>query len=68
MGMAVPVMDTGRARRELGWVPQHTAADTLLELLDGMAHGEGGATPPLDRDAGGPARTDELRTGVGGRA
>jgi UDP-glucose 4-epimerase len=26
------VMDTGKARRELGWVPQHTSADTLAAM------------------------------------
>jgi nucleoside-diphosphate-sugar epimerase len=68
MGMAVPIMDTTRAREQLGWAPAKDAAETVLELLDGMAHGQGGATPPLERHAGGRARLDELRTGVGGRA
>lgn len=68
MGMAVPLMDTTRAQEELGWRPTHTADDAVLELLDGMAHGAGGTTPPLDRHTGGPARLGELRTGVGGRA
>jgi nucleoside-diphosphate-sugar epimerase len=68
MGMAVPIMDTTRAREQLGWTPTRNAADTLLELLDGMVHGQGGPTPPLERHAGGRARLGELRTGVGGRA
>jgi len=68
MGMSVPVMDTRRARAHLGWQPAHTAAETVLELLDGMAHGQGGLTPPLAARAGGRARLGELRTGVGGRA
>lgn len=68
MGMAVPVMDTTRAREQLGWRPTRDAGETLLELLDGMVHGQGGSTPPLERHAGGRARLGELRTGVGGRA
>jgi UDP-glucose 4-epimerase len=65
MGLAVPVMDVSRARRELGWTPRHTAGETLLELLDGMRRRDGGDTPPLDAGAGGPLRVRELRTGVG---
>jgi nucleoside-diphosphate-sugar epimerase len=68
MGRAVPIMDTTRAREQLGWTPTRTAADAVLELLDGMVHGQGGPTPPLERHAGGRARLGELRTGVGGRA
>jgi UDP-glucose 4-epimerase len=67
MGMATPVMDTGRIRRELGWTPAHTADAALLELLDGMRAGAGVPTPPLDPRAGGPLRIREVLTGVGGR-
>lgn len=47
MALAVPVMDTTRARTELGWAPRHRADDTLLELVDAMRRGEGQAQPPL---------------------
>ena len=67
LARGVPVMDTTRARTELGWRPEHGAGDALLELLDGLAHGAGGATPPLDRHAGGRLRNRELRTGIGSR-
>jgi UDP-glucose 4-epimerase len=67
MGMAGPVMDTGRIRRELGWAPTRTADAALLELLDGMRVRAGAPTPPLDPRAGGPLRIRELITGVGGR-
>jgi UDP-glucose 4-epimerase len=67
MGMATPVMDTGRIRRELGWTPAHTADAALLELLDGMRAGAGVPTPPLDPRTGGPLRIREVLTGVGGR-
>jgi nucleoside-diphosphate-sugar epimerase len=68
MGRAVPLLDTTRARTELGWSPRHSAADALLELLDGMAHGAGGSTPPMDAQAGGRFRHKEVVTGVGSRA
>lgn len=47
LAMAVPVMDTGRARRLLGWRPTYDAAMTLREWLAGAAHGSGGPTPVL---------------------
>jgi len=65
MGLAVPVMDTSRARNELGWNPRHSAADALLELLDGMRDGAGVQTPPLAPETSGPARVREVLTGVG---
>ena len=68
MGMAVPVMDAGRIRRELGWEPVHRADAALLELIDGMRDAAGMPTPPLDPRAGGPLRVRELITGVGGRS
>ena len=67
LGMGVPAMDSGKARRELGWEPRVGADDALRELLRGLADGAGGATPPLASDAGGRLRSRELRTGVGGR-
>jgi nucleoside-diphosphate-sugar epimerase len=65
MGLAVPVMDTRRAREELGWTPRHSAADALLELIDGMREGAGVATPPLSPETTAPARVREVLTGVG---
>jgi hypothetical protein len=65
MGLAVPVMDTTRARTELGWTPRRGAGEALLELLDGMRRRDGWPTPPLDPGAGGPLRVRELLTGVG---
>jgi UDP-glucose 4-epimerase len=65
MGMAVPIMDSGRIRRELGWSPARTADAALLELLDGIRTSAGAATPPLDPRTGGPWRLRELLTGVG---
>jgi UDP-glucose 4-epimerase len=65
MGLAVPVMDTTRARTELGWTPTRTASDALLELIDGMREGAGENTPPLSPETTAPARVREVLTGVG---
>jgi len=65
MGLGVPLMDTTRARTELGWTPHHTAADALLELIDGMREGAGADTPPLSPQTTAPARVREVFTGVG---
>jgi UDP-glucose 4-epimerase len=67
MGLGVPVMDTTRARSELGWTPLRGADDALVDLLDGIRDGAGYDTPPLERRAGGPLRARELLTGLGGR-
>src|SRR3954471_29029 len=68
MGLDVPVMDTTRARTELGWKPQYSAAEALLELIEGMRESAGGPTPPLDSSAGGPGRVREILTGVGSKS
>jgi nucleoside-diphosphate-sugar epimerase len=65
LGLGVPLMDTTRARTELGWSARRSAGDALLELLDGMRRGAGGPTPPLDPATSGPARVREVLTGVG---
>ena len=67
MALNVPVMDTTRARSELGWTPQRSAEDALLDLLEGLHTGADFPTPPLARETGGPFRIREIFTGVGGR-
>src|SRR3954451_23536897 len=67
MGLEVPLMDTTRAREELGWSARRSASDALLELMDGLRRTDGGDTPPLRPDAGGPLRVREFLTGVGRR-
>jgi nucleoside-diphosphate-sugar epimerase len=47
MASNVPLLDTGRARRELGWSPTISATDALRELFDGLADGAAGPTPAL---------------------
>ncbi|HEX6455256.1 MAG TPA: NAD-dependent epimerase/dehydratase family protein [Solirubrobacterales bacterium] len=67
LALGVPMMDTSRAREELGWTPTVSSLDALEDLLDGMRHAEGAPTPPLEPTAGGPARAREFATGVGAR-
>jgi nucleoside-diphosphate-sugar epimerase len=47
MGLSAPLMDTSRAREELGWRPRRTSIEALRELLEGIADGAGTDTPPL---------------------
>jgi UDP-glucose 4-epimerase len=68
LALGVPIMDTTRARRELDWTPRTSAADALLELLDGLGRGAGGPTPPLDAQAGGRFRREEIATAIGSRS
>ncbi|MFI6290402.1 NAD-dependent epimerase/dehydratase family protein [Nonomuraea sp. NPDC050790] len=64
MAMHVPVMDTTRARTELGWSPRHSAGDAVREMIEGLSEGAGLDTPPLKPDG---SRLDELASGVGER-
>lgn len=47
LALEAPLMDTTRARMELGWQPRHTATEALLELLDGLHRNIGMPTAPL---------------------
>jgi UDP-glucose 4-epimerase len=67
MAFGVPLMDTGRARRELGWTARQSSTDALAELLAGMRSGSDLDTPPLARGTTAPARLRELLTGIGAR-
>jgi UDP-glucose 4-epimerase len=67
LSLNIPIMDTSRARSELGWTPQHSADEALLDLLEGLRTGSGLDTPPLSPKTGGPFRIREILTGVGGR-
>jgi UDP-glucose 4-epimerase len=64
MALAVPLMDTGRAREVLDWRPRRDAGSTLVELLDGLQAEAGAPTPTL---APGGSRLGEVRSGVGAR-
>lgn len=57
VAMNSPLMDTSRARTELGWSPTRSSADSAVELLDGLARG------CVGRSAAMGATTDD-RTGL----
>jgi UDP-glucose 4-epimerase len=67
LALGTPLLDSTRARTELGWTPQRTATESLLELMEGVRESAGLPTPPLDPSTGGPLRIRELTTGVGQR-
>jgi UDP-glucose 4-epimerase len=66
--LSLPLMDTTRARTELGWKPSRSATDAVAELLVGLREEAGMDTPPLSPEAGGRFREKEIATGVGQRA
>jgi UDP-glucose 4-epimerase len=47
MAWGVPVVDAGRARRELGWSPRHDARSVLAEAVEGITLQRGTDTPAL---------------------
>lgn len=48
MAAQSPLMDTTRARTELGWEPRHSSRDAMAEVLAGLRGGEGhGGSPKL---------------------
>jgi len=67
MGLGVPLLDTTRAREELGWEPQKSGEDAISDLLAGMRAGAGLPTPPLSPRTSGRARVRELASGIGKR-
>jgi UDP-glucose 4-epimerase len=42
-----PLMDTAKARQELGWQPSWSSTDSARELIDGLADGVVGPSPAL---------------------
>ena len=51
MALAVPLMDTTRAREELGWEPSRGAGDAIRDVLEGISKGGRLPTPPLTKGA-----------------
>ena len=64
LGRETPLLDTTRARTELGWTPRYDAAQALLETLDAMSAGRGGGSPVLRPRARGPHRLLEIVRGL----
>jgi UDP-glucose 4-epimerase len=46
--LRLPIMDTSRARDELGWSPRYSSLDAMREFLSGLHDHAGMATPPLE--------------------
>jgi UDP-glucose 4-epimerase len=63
LAFALPLLDSGRARRELGWEPAHDAASVFAEVVDGMTSAAAGPTPVLRRRTPVGALADALRSG-----
>jgi nucleoside-diphosphate-sugar epimerase len=61
--LSLPTLDCGRIRGELGWQPRHTGGDALREVMEAMAEGAGGPTPPL-QPTGARSRTARNDQGV----
>ena len=52
MGMGTPLLDSTRAREELGWTPGRSADQAFAELLEGVRDGAHAGTPPLRAKSG----------------
>ncbi|WP_020661499.1 NAD-dependent epimerase/dehydratase family protein [Amycolatopsis benzoatilytica] len=42
-----PLVDATRARLVLGWIPRHSSADAVRDLVEGLRRGDGAASAPL---------------------
>jgi len=47
MGFALPMLDTARARTELGWAPGKDGPEVFAEVVEGMKEAASGRTPVL---------------------
>ncbi|WP_049573090.1 NAD-dependent epimerase/dehydratase family protein [Streptomyces sp. SBT349] len=65
--LAFPLMDTGRARRVLGWAPVRPADEAVAAFLEGLRRGGAPGLPALRRRLPGGGRLREAATGVGER-
>jgi UDP-glucose 4-epimerase len=61
-----PLLDSSRARTELGWQPRYAATDALRELLAGIRDRTGGPTTVLEPDTD-RSKVTELRARQGAR-
>jgi len=67
LALETPLLDTTRARDELGFVAQRGADESLGELIAGIREGADLDTPPLAKSTSGPLRVRELLSGIGAR-
>jgi nucleoside-diphosphate-sugar epimerase len=58
MALETPLMDSSRARVELGWSAKRSSTDALAELLAGIGEGAGTDTAPLHPRRSSPPRGD----------
>jgi UDP-glucose 4-epimerase len=63
MGFALPLLDSSRASRELGWSPRMDAVTVLREVIDGMRDRAVARTPVLRRRTVPRALRDFIRRG-----
>ncbi|GAA5146696.1 NAD-dependent epimerase/dehydratase family protein [Nocardioides marinquilinus] len=63
LAMQVPLLDTTRARVELGWTPVHTAEATLAELVAGLRDSASGPSPVLRPRSVARQLSERLRRG-----
>jgi len=64
LALQTPLLDSSRARSELGWSPRYTALQALEDVLRGIRERAGADTPTLEPSA---SRVDEVvATRVGG--
>ncbi|MFI8391857.1 hypothetical protein [Streptomyces sp. NPDC085540] len=55
--LRLPLLDAGRARDELDWVPSTTATQAVAEFFEGLHRGLGADTPPLASSGAGAGGT-----------
>ncbi|THJ74396.1 NAD-dependent epimerase/dehydratase family protein [Candidatus Frankia alpina] len=67
LARGVPIMDTGRAHRELDWVPAVETSTVLREWLVGVSTGRGEETPVLRGAAGWLDHARGARRALSGR-
>ncbi len=64
LALETPLLDSSRARNELGWSPRFTGLQALEDVLRGIRERAGADTPPLEPSE---SRVDEVvATRVGG--
>ncbi|MFA9428777.1 NAD-dependent epimerase/dehydratase family protein [Egicoccus sp. AB-alg2] len=66
IALRCPLLDTTRARTELGWQPRVSATDAVQEVIAGLRERAGGPTPALAPDTA-EARPAEFATAQGAR-